>query len=98
MWPWAIQASRPELMSVAPLRLDKLRSMELDRIAARLAAISTPPWRRHGADVHTDDRGLILRGRDGTSPIRAQADYDAEFVAHAPDDIRELLAEVVRLR
>jgi hypothetical protein len=32
-----------------------------------------------------------VRGRDGSAALRAQADVDAEFIAHAPGDIAALL-------
>jgi maltooligosyltrehalose trehalohydrolase len=71
--------------------------MNLIEIRQRLTKITPAPWRRHGADVHAEGVGTILTGRDSSSSAREQADRDAEFVAHAPDDIAWLLAEVERL-
>ncbi len=65
----------------------------IEHIRARAAAASAGPWRRHGADVWVDGSPQpLLRGRDGSGESREQADADAEFVAHAREDIVSLLA------
>lgn len=61
-----------------------------DAIRRRMSETTPGPWLRHGADVHAADR-LLFRGRDGSSEVRRQADRDAEFVAHAREDIAALL-------
>lgn len=68
----------------------------LEAIRERLDAASTGPWQRHGADVHAIG-GRLFTGRDGASAVRAQADRDAEFVAHAREDIATLLDRLTRL-
>jgi hypothetical protein len=37
------------------------------------------------------DHVPLVRGRDGSAVVRAQADADAEFIAHAPSDIAALI-------
>ncbi|HEY3603810.1 MAG TPA: hypothetical protein VGL04_03995 [Sporichthyaceae bacterium] len=66
-------------------------------ILDRLNAASPGPWQRHGADVH-GPAGRLFTGRDDSAESRAQADRDAEFVAHARADVAELLAELARLQ
>src|SRR4051794_26294879 len=64
--------------------------VDLEAVRRRLDSATGGPWERHGCDVYAGgDR--LLRGRDGSSAERQQADRDAEFVAHARDDITELL-------
>jgi hypothetical protein len=70
---------------------DDVSAERIEQIRRRLAAATPGPWSRHGADVHADVVGQLLTGRDGSSAIRAQADRDAEFVAHAHSDIALLL-------
>lgn len=64
--------------------------MNTDAIRRRMDEATPGPWARHGADVHAGDQPLF-RGRDGSSEVRRQADRDAEFVAHAREDIAALL-------
>ena len=63
----------------------------LEEISRRLAASTPGPWSRHGADVHAEGVGVLFKGRDGGAEIRAQADRDAEFVAHVHADVALLL-------
>jgi hypothetical protein len=63
---------------------------DLTAIRRRVEQATSGPWQRHGADVHAGGQPL-LRGRDGTGEARAQADRDAEFVAHARQDVLDLL-------
>jgi hypothetical protein len=77
--------------------------MDTAAIEERLRHVSPGPWRRHGCDVWADaDPTLPLfvtpRERDSSAEGRAQADRDADFVAHAREDIRALLEEVRRAR
>jgi hypothetical protein len=66
-------------------------------ILDRLNEVSPAPWQRHGADVH-GPAGRLFTGCDDSAESRAQADRDAEFVAHARADVAELLAELARLQ
>lgn len=70
--------------------------MDVEAIRQRLAEATPGPWARHGCDVHGGG-AVLLRGRDGSAEIRAQADRDADFVAHAHSDIAALLDVVDRL-
>lgn len=70
---------------------------DLKATVDRLTAASPGPWQRHGADLY-DEYGRLFIGRDGAADVRAQADRDAEFVAHAREDIAALLCEIARLR
>lgn len=80
---------------------------KLKAIAARLQLITPGPWttmrqnRKRGdytVYVYRDYLGAqdVVAGCIGDDAT--PADKDAEFIAHAPDDIRALLAEVERLR
>jgi hypothetical protein len=64
--------------------------MDLEAIRRRLDGASPGPWARHGCDVHAAG-SVILRGLDAGSQAREQADRDAEFVAHARQDVAALL-------
>jgi hypothetical protein len=65
---------------------------DIDAIKARLAAATPGPWARHGSNVWPENStGPLFIGRDGTSEVRPQADADAEFVAHAKDDVAALV-------
>ncbi|MFF7411566.1 hypothetical protein [Streptomyces lydicus] len=66
----------------------------LTEIAARVAAATPGPWlQRSDAGIVTDaeDHPLAVFGTSGPHCV------DAEFTAHAPEDVRWLLAEVKRL-
>jgi hypothetical protein len=66
---------------------------DLEQIRARAVAASDGPWQRHGSDVWTAGSPTALfTGRDGSAEVRQQADADAEFVAHARQDVVDLLA------
>ena len=68
------------------------REVAVAAIRARLSASTEGPWSRHGSDVYAPgDQEPLARGRDGSAVVRAQADADAEFIAHAPSDIAALL-------
>lgn len=76
---------------------------ERDAIRARLAAATPGPWHvsNDGLKVWlavcvVGQRRLILPQAD--SILLAHGKPDAEFIAHAPADMRALLAEVERLR
>ena len=77
--------------------------MDLQAIEARLAAATQGPW-----DVETipetGESRVVVRSNTGdpmldvsvaTHGVRAE---DAEFIAHAPEDIRALLDEVKAVR
>jgi hypothetical protein len=58
-----------------------------------VTAASEGPWQRHGSDVWAADSSTpLFVGRDGSAEARQQADADAEFVAHARQDVVDLLA------
>jgi hypothetical protein len=66
--------------------------MDVEAIRRRLAGATPGEWARHGADVYVaGEVEPLVRGRDGSAALRAQADLDAEFIAHAPGDIAALL-------
>jgi hypothetical protein len=66
---------------------------DVDMIRRRALAASAGSWQRHGSDIRINGEDAVLfTGRDGTSELRRQADLDAEFVAHARDDVLTLLA------
>ena len=85
---------------------------ELDAIKGRLAAITEWPWIafcrsgvRHRMGITNkrlfDDGDApevldVVELGEGTGGIKSEA--NAEFIAHAPDDIARLLAEVERLK
>jgi hypothetical protein len=74
-------------------------ALDTTAIEARLRDATPGPWRRHGCDVWSDAApGVPLfitpPQRDCSGAARAQADRDAEFVAHAAEDIRALLDEL----
>ncbi len=64
---------------------------EIQEIEARLAAATPGPWSRSGYDV-----GQVVYGPGGQpdliGPISTNSDIeDAEFIAHAPEDMKLLL-------
>lgn len=89
----------PDLAPIRPTRDRAPRTVlsDLKAIVDRLTAASPGPWQRHGSDVY-GEYGRLFIGRDGAADVRAQADRDAEFVAHAREDIAALLCEIARLR
>lgn len=81
-------------------------SLDLEAIKARADAATPGEWSAQDTDldVHTEDsRSLIhlaevLLSDEDTRANHPQAVADAEFIAHAREDIPALLAEVHRLR
>lgn len=70
--------------------------MDMSGPRNRLRAITGARWERRGGDVYlADESEPLFHGRE-TRPV-AQAEADAEFVAHAPQDMAALLTEVVVL-
>ena len=81
--------------------------IDLEAIKTRLAAATPGEWRRDtsayavkGDVVYTnangdDDSLFTIRCDDAPCVERAE---DAEFIAHARTDVKELVAEVERLR
>lgn len=67
--------------------------LNLDAIQARRDAITPGPWvrRDHEVEFHAD----IVAGTFATAQVFIEE--DAEFIAHAPDDMDALLVEVRRL-
>jgi hypothetical protein len=66
---------------------------DLEQVRARVAAASEGRWQRHGSDVWLESsKAALFTGRDGSADVRRQADADAEFVAHARQDVVDLLA------
>ncbi|MDP9406610.1 MAG: hypothetical protein M3P95_01610 [Actinomycetota bacterium] len=66
---------------------------DLEQVRARALAATEGPWQRHGSDVWAEGSpDPLFRGRDGSAEVRHQADADAEFVAHAREDVLQLLA------
>jgi hypothetical protein len=72
--------------------------VDLEAIRGRLEASRSGPWARHGADVRDGEGDLVFTGRDGDAELRRQADRDAEFVAHAREDVAALLDALERAR
>lgn len=77
--------------------------IDLNPIKARLAAATSGPWRitkwdRGDLVADMDGEALsLLTIRDDDMPVVKEAE-DAEFIAHARTDMKELVAEVERLR
>lgn len=72
---------------------------DLDAIRARWETATPGPW-----EAYIDLRGpcgqlmmILSRGR-GSVADRVTRDDDAEAIAHAPEDVARLLAEIDRLR
>ena len=79
-----------------------LTTQQLDDIDARANAATPGPWEEHteyGPHFYAYLRGPYLRGV-GTLNFGDGEDAaaDREFVAHAPEDVRALLAEIRWLR
>ena len=88
--------------------------MDLQAIEARLAAATPGPWKAQDfVAAPTEDAGsaVVKQGNGGLVAYalrsgavehewydKPQCDADAEFIAHAPADMRALLDEVERLR
>lgn len=77
----------------------------LDKIRERLEAATPGPWVR---TVNTAETQYLVRSKartllaeiswGGPMPLKAQSKGNAVLIAHAPEDIAYLLAEVDRLR
>lgn len=77
---------------------------QLDEIEARRKAATPGPWTPH-AETYPH---LVIQGPKGVHPSDAEGVIstnlavneaaDAAFIAHAPEDVRVLVAEVRRLR
>jgi hypothetical protein len=66
--------------------------LDVAAIRARAQAATPGPWFRSGLGVRGGSRGhLLFAGRDGGPEVRSQAELDAEFVAHAREDVLALL-------
>lgn len=73
--------------------------MDTDAIRARVRAISPGRWERRGCDVHADDDPApLFVGRTNSGVAGGRPEADAEFVAHAPQDVAALLVELAVLR
>lgn len=73
--------------------------LDTTAIEERLRHVTPGSWRRHGCDIWADDEPslplfMTPRERDSSAERRAQADRDADFIAHAAEDIRALLGEL----
>ena len=69
----------------------------LAEIRQRLEAATPRPWRLAIAcDEHGEDESLAVV-RAGYADIATATNANAAFIANAPDDIADLLAEVERL-
>jgi phage host-nuclease inhibitor protein Gam len=72
-----------------------MTEQELKEIQARLEAATPGPW------ALVDRLGVIYECQSEISVIEVDANVnegDAEFIAHAPEDIRRLLDEIDQLR
>lgn len=80
---------------------------ELDAIKGRLNAITQPPWKNCNSTYY----GMVKAGKkevavasyyncvyEDCRVTREEQAANAAFIAHSPDDIAHLLAEVERLR
>ena len=88
--------------------------MDLQAIGARLAAATPGPWKAQDfVAAPTEDAGspVVKQGNGGLVAYalrsgavehewydKPQCDADAEFIAHAPEDIRALIEEVKAVR
>lgn len=73
--------------------------VDVDAIRARVRAVSPGRWERRGGDVHVgDERVPLFVGRAPNGTAGGQPEADAEFVAHAPQDVAALLVELAVLR
>lgn len=69
---------------------------ELDAIQGRFAAITEWPWKHLNGQVITWREGIAVASCS-IDVTRDEQSANAVFIAHAPDDIARLLAEVKRL-
>lgn len=72
-------------------------SIDLDAIRAREAAATPGPWFDDGQEIYTEsEHDWVAETLDIDNPKSTAA--NAQFIAHAREDIPGLLAEVDRLR
>lgn len=70
---------------------------ELIAILCRLKTITRPPWKHLNGQVITWREGIAVASCS-IDVTRDEQSANAVFIAHAPDDIARLLAEVERLK
>ena len=82
-----------------------MSAIDLVAIRGRLARIYPGPWRarkrhdHHGYTIHADMGTAILQTKRAVDKDEVEhSKGNAEFIACAPEDIRALLDEVMRLR
>jgi hypothetical protein len=75
----------------------------IDEIKARLETVTA--WKKHSLELFEGGYGYEILDQNGETVLDNQTYYttppsepEADFIAHAPDDIAYLLAEVERLR
>ena len=71
--------------------------LDLEPIKAREVAATEGPWIVAGHTREDGERWVVFRGGKGEDSSILQ-DQDAEFIAHARQDIPALIAEVEALR
>lgn len=71
--------------------------LDLDPIRERVNKATPGPWVRCGMQVSTLDGWFVATTDDDVAEGSA-IPHDAELIAHAPTDLRDLIAEVGRLR
>ena len=79
----------------------ELTDEQLDAIAARANAAQPGPWLRYTQSDHASLRssnGEMVAGTFGWEWGGIEHEADADFIAHAREDVPALLAEVRRLR
>ncbi len=81
---------------------ETMSERRLQTIKERRAKVTPPPW---AASVTVDParkfahaNGPYIYGDPGSALVEDQAYKDADFIANAPSDVDELVAEVERLR
>ena len=80
---------------------ERLTGEQLDQIAARADAAQPGPWARYSRSDHASlksSNGEMVAGTFGWEWGGIEHEADADFIAHARDDVPALLAEVRRLR
>lgn len=70
---------------------------DLEPIRGRVDRATKGPWVRRGTQVSTPDGWFVATTDDDVAESSA-IPHDAELIAHAPTDLRDLIAEVERLR
>ena len=81
---------------------EPITDADLDLIESRANAAAPGPWRREGAEILNDAalRPNVDEAGDGIwiYDEGGHAEADAEFIAHARQDVPRLIAEIKRLR